>query len=158
MSDGLIAFFKEWVVENCVLSTAVSCKSTELYEDYCKFLPSKTERRPRSQRLFSAELLEFGLEKRLGSRHATFEGIRLSSSKSMALKDKIQIESNVPIPNGPRRDVNLKYPFGSMVIGDSFLADNRVSGAASSWKHTHPGWNYCTERQPDGSIRIWRTA
>ncbi len=71
----------------------------------------------------------------------------------------IEIEKGVPVPTQP---INNVYSFGAMEIGDSFILDqaqtDRVRPAASVYKRRHPGWDYTSRTQPDGSVRIWRTA
>ena len=74
------------------------------------------------------------------------------------------LEHDVPFPPTARRGPGSapKYPLGMMSVGHSFVVPaerwERVRYAAAKWKARHPGWNYQTARQPDGSVRIWRTS
>lgn len=73
------------------------------------------------------------------------------------------IEKNIPISQHGR----AKYPLAGMEIGDSFLVPasaiasqknhNAVRRAASVWGSRH-GRTFRSHKQPDGSIRVWRTA
>ncbi len=70
------------------------------------------------------------------------------------------VESNIPLtpPQIGRRSV---YPFGSMKVGDSFVADalnkNRVASAMSRDGERN-NRKFTMRKQPDGTIRIWRIA
>lgn len=83
------------------------------------------------------------------------------------------IEKNVPVPADGRRGPEPKYPFRSMEVGDSFVvpageakfskrsADGRpVSrvSVATSGAGKRLGRRFVTRTNPDGSVRVWRTA
>lgn len=68
---------------------------------------------------------------------------------------KYQIESGVPMPINLR---NVKYPFKTMEIGDSFIIDNVnakiIHNAAYAFgKRNNKKF---TVRTNDGTARIWR--
>ena len=76
------------------------------------------------------------------------------------------IEQGIPIPG--RNDSRIKYPFGKMVVGDSFLdrADgedvdkvvSRLQGAAQAYRKKNEQSARFSIRKVDGGVRIWRTA
>jgi hypothetical protein len=67
----------------------------------------------------------------------------------------VKIETGIPMPEVGRRK---KYQFAEMNVGDSILSDENARLAAAQRKAKYPGWDYASEKQPDGTIRIWRTA
>ncbi len=69
----------------------------------------------------------------------------------------MQIYKNIPIPS-KRRKKNGTYGWHLMEIGDSILTNSLGFNVARMYKQRHPGWDYTAKTQPDGSIRIWRTA
>ena len=66
-----------------------------------------------------------------------------------------KLEDSVPLP--PRRS-EIKYPFRSMVIGDSFKVDERdyerATRSAYAFARDH-GWKFACRQ---GVQRIWRTS
>ena len=70
-----------------------------------------------------------------------------------------KIEKNVPLKN--HQPANSKYPFGSMEVGDSFLAPKSAAKGAQSaslkWGK-YNGVKFATRTQDDGSMRIWRVS
>ena len=68
----------------------------------------------------------------------------------------MKIENNIPIPAPHQQGV--KYPFGELGVGDSFLAPptkcQSLKAAASQYKRLH-GVNFTTRIVEDG-VRIWR--
>ena len=72
---------------------------------------------------------------------------------------ELEIEDGIEIP--PRR-TKADYGFDRLAVGQSLLIPVSdaylVFSAASYWKIRHPGWDYTTRPQPDGSRRLWRIA
>ncbi len=95
----------------------------------------------------------------------TLHTMAISDTISFPFKGShmFKIEESIPIPRekvgGGRPAV---YPFNDMKIGDSFAAPSEVGksamNAARSWAHRHPGWSCVCRTQPNGTVRIWRTA
>jgi len=72
----------------------------------------------------------------------------------------VQIDHDIPIPDQRRGGARpAVYPFGGMVVGDSFAMRgdiaNRIRSAAQKWRERHPGWDYRTAKK-DGEVRLWR--
>lgn len=71
----------------------------------------------------------------------------------------LHVDKHVPAPTARNKQA---FPFPRMEIGDSFVAPakrkNSAYGRANQFKRTHPGWNYRSESQPDGTCRFWRIA
>mgnify|MGYP000511689534 FL=1 len=71
------------------------------------------------------------------------------------------IDKSVAAPAKPGVGRPARYPFASMMPGDSFLVGQvdaqRARLAASAWKRRFPGFDYTT-RAEDGGLRVWRTA
>jgi len=68
---------------------------------------------------------------------------------------KYQIESGVPMPINLR---NVKYPFKTMEIGDSFIIDNVNAQIISKAAYVFGKRNNkkFAVRTNDGTARIWR--
>ena len=68
------------------------------------------------------------------------------------------IQSEVDLPAA--RNGRSRYPFAQMAPGDSFEApeaeNKSVRSAAHSYGKRH-GQAFTCRRQPDGSVRVWRT-
>ena len=64
------------------------------------------------------------------------------------------IEKDVPITRGKPK---TKYPFGKMVVGDSFAVatNDKVTPAASNFGIRH-GMKFSILKQEDGTYRVWR--
>jgi hypothetical protein len=80
--------------------------------------------------------------------------VTLSNSHTKQ-ESNVKIETGIPMPEVGRRK---KYQFAEMNVGDSILSDENARLAAAQRKAKYPGWDYASEKQPDGTIRIWRTA
>lgn len=68
------------------------------------------------------------------------------------------IEKNIPIPSRSRR--GMRYPFISMVVGDSFYAPVRAAtlyNSSTYFKRTRnfKDWKFRCSPEADGA-RIWR--
>lgn len=76
--------------------------------------------------------------------------------------EKIVIDKSVPLPDDrqPQPGRRTVFPWGTMEVGESFVVTerNRMSAAssASQYKKAHPGWEYTSLKQEDGTIRFWR--
>lgn len=66
------------------------------------------------------------------------------------------IEKDIPVTGSDRR--KRKYPFGDMVVGDSFAVEknDKVTPAASNFGIRH-GMKFSVLKQEDGTYRVWRT-
>ena len=62
------------------------------------------------------------------------------------------IEKNVPLPAS-----RGKYPFREMKVGDSFVAEEKVRGAAQAFSSRVEGFKFLVRKEGD-KVRIWRTA
>jgi len=71
---------------------------------------------------------------------------------------KIKIDKDIPIPNkGDTVGARLKYPFGTMKIGESFLTEKSHAQSAAYQYGLRHGKKFCSRRVPmSGKIRIWR--
>lgn len=67
-----------------------------------------------------------------------------------------QIEKNIPLRS---RGPEVKYPFGDMLVGDSFVAPSehtRIAQAAAAFaKYKGGGMKFAT-RKVDAGTRVWR--
>lgn len=63
-----------------------------------------------------------------------------------------QIEKDTPLPASTR-----KYPFPDMEVGDSLTGPKVMATSAHAWGRVN-GVKFITRTQPDGTVRIWRTA
>jgi len=74
------------------------------------------------------------------------------------MNKEIKIDKNVPIPMGTR---NLKYPLGSLEVGDSFFFEtantNSLGGVFSQHKPKKFSVRTLTENGVKG-IRVWRVS
>lgn len=74
----------------------------------------------------------------------------------------LKIESGVEMNNAKGGVALLKYPFAKMCVGDSFCVPKEgrknVAASASRYKSRHPGHDFSTRLQDDGTVRVWRTA
>jgi hypothetical protein len=70
-------------------------------------------------------------------------------------ESNVKIETGIPMPATRR---NRKYRFAEMNVGDSTDGDEKARLSAAQRKIHHPGWDYTSQKQTDGTIRIWRTA
>lgn len=75
-----------------------------------------------------------------------------------------EIETGVPIPAKLRKNGSGKYPFSSMVVGDSFFAPlgestpKNIASAAYCWSKSHKNdFKFAVRGCPDGT-RCWRIA
>jgi hypothetical protein len=72
---------------------------------------------------------------------------------------EFNVETDVPIPKR-LGGVQIKYPFGDMKVGDSFLFDaakyRSVQSAASSYKRSHSSFAYKMRKFVNGTARLWR--
>jgi hypothetical protein len=70
----------------------------------------------------------------------------------------IAIEKNVPVPT---ESAKAKYPFRTMVVGDSFFVESDTKGRTVtkllSATRNYPDRKF-TARQVEGGVRVWRTA
>jgi hypothetical protein len=67
--------------------------------------------------------------------------------------NNFKIDNDVPIPE-PRGA--SKYPFRSMEVGDSFLAEDKRAGAAASFfARRNKEYRFACRSVP-GGLRIWR--
>lgn len=79
-----------------------------------------------------------------------------------------KVEKNVPITK--TKKVNDKYPFSEMEVGDSFFIKckdkedfRRKSIVVCNYfkkyiLDNNLNWKYCTRKQEDYNIRVWRTS
>ena len=72
--------------------------------------------------------------------------------------------SEFPIRKAPlpaKRD-RTRYPISKLKVGECFDVPGaqtlNVRFAATQYKRRHPGWNYTSRSQPDGTLRLWRIA
>lgn len=65
---------------------------------------------------------------------------------------EFKIEKGIPVPHGLPV---AKYPWPDLDVGDSILIDERGQSAASTYKRSHPWFNYMTRREGD-KWRLWR--
>jgi hypothetical protein len=60
------------------------------------------------------------------------------------------------------RSARIRYPFSRMKVGQmaEFPAPNNLAriNRAAHGCGAYYGWRFTVRRQPDGSIRVWRTA
>jgi hypothetical protein len=68
--------------------------------------------------------------------------------------------NDIPVP---KKNTRNKYPFGKMIIGQSFVlntSDEAQSArkSATQFARKHPGWDYTCQKQEDGYWRFWRIA
>jgi len=71
------------------------------------------------------------------------------------------IEKDIPIPlryNTRGAFGGSKYQFSKMEIGDSALVSRAGHATARKFSERHPPYKFTSQKQPDGTIRIWRTA
>ncbi len=69
------------------------------------------------------------------------------------IQPAITIDKDHPIPTTRRRTI---YPFGEMVVGDSFWSATKAAAAAAHvWAGRRPGVKFATRADGDGT-RIWR--
>ena len=71
--------------------------------------------------------------------------------------ERIKIEKGIPIPQ--QGSQNIKWPFGELEVGDSFVMKGKdkptVASYVSYWRRK-TGWGFAT-RRVEGGTRIWRT-
>lgn len=70
----------------------------------------------------------------------------------------MKIEKGIPVPEDARRRGMAKYPWGEMLLGDSFFVPKRtaknfyptayIAGKRRKWKFI--------VRNVDGGVRVWR--
>jgi hypothetical protein len=67
--------------------------------------------------------------------------------------NNFKIDNDVPIP---KLRGSSKYPFRSMKVGDSFLAENNIaSSAATGFAKRNKEYRFACRSVP-GGLRIWR--
>jgi hypothetical protein len=78
----------------------------------------------------------------------------------MSVMGDIMIEDGIPLP--PRRRSYTRWPFASMLPGQSFAAPkaHRISLQRQVWRLNrhpfYPGWHF--EMRDEGeNVRVWRT-
>ena len=82
--------------------------------------------------------------------------------------EKIEIEKNVPMPNG-RRQPKQTYPFAEMVVGDSFAVQvpagekvgqfsAKVRTVAHKWGSDNGAKFSVLLVDGQASVRVWRVA
>lgn len=80
------------------------------------------------------------------------------ASLKIASSTEIKIEKGVPMP--PSSSGNLKYPFRSMAVGDSFFVAGKSVGTmaanASPAARRIGGGTKFTCRAENGGVRVWR--
>jgi hypothetical protein len=71
----------------------------------------------------------------------------------------VRIDKDVPMPHCKYRP---KYPYAKMKVGDSFTVageeHGKIYGSAAWWsmKNSCGKIKFTTQKQPDGSITVWR--
>lgn len=75
---------------------------------------------------------------------------------------EFKVENSVELPMAKGGAAGRRYPFAGMAVGESFCieaeARKNVASAASRHKSRHPGMDFSTRLQDDGTVRVWRTA
>lgn len=73
----------------------------------------------------------------------------------------MEIDKHIPVPEGERRGNKRSYPFDTLEVGESFSVDLKlersVRTAASQGNKKDDGRSFTCQKQPDGTIRCWRT-
>ena len=80
----------------------------------------------------------------------------------------IEVEKNIPIPEG-RRDGQLKFPYPSMAVGDSFAvhipsgadagtAASRIRVTSNNWGVTNNAKFLTRLVENKTKVRVWRVA
>ena len=80
----------------------------------------------------------------------------------------IEVEKNIPIPEG-RRDSQLKFPYPSMAVGDSFAvpipsgadagtAAARIRATSNNWGVTNNAKFLTRLVENKTKVRVWRVA
>lgn len=78
-----------------------------------------------------------------------------------------EIEDDVPIPAKGRRDLDKRYPFARMAVGQSFALQTpegtkpnvfrqRIVNAAMRFRRRNPLFRFVTCAYADGLVRFWR--
>lgn len=75
---------------------------------------------------------------------------------------EFKVENGVKMLEAKGGAAARRYPFAAMVVGESFCVAvefrKNVASAASRHKSRHPGMDFSTRLQDDGTVRVWRTA
>jgi len=78
-----------------------------------------------------------------------------------------KIEKDIPITKTKKE--NDKFPFSQMEVGDSFLIECKDAQELLKQRmlvcnyfkkyiiHNNLNWEYCTRKQDDYNLRVWRT-
>ena len=75
----------------------------------------------------------------------------------------MQIDRNIPIPTR-HKGLTPQYDLSLLEVGDSILADQHPNAKTSALSvlilrtQKKTGFRFTRRKQPDGFIRIWRTA
>lgn len=75
---------------------------------------------------------------------------------------EVKLEDGVPLPIGYETKRFRRWPIRIMQVGQSFVvadADKAsVRAAMCQHKRRHPNTEFISRTQPDGCLRVWRSA